>query len=331
VNYELSWFLRRHGEAFHTPAELAAIAGCDADHVGRLLTELTDAGFRLDHHPTRGIRLAEAPGAYDRDEIAYPRRECLIGHTVRVYDSTSSTNDVAAHLAATGPQSDGIVVLAEEQSTGRGRQGAAWFGARGASLLASVVHWMKPEADTVAMLTLAAGVAVAETAVRVTGVHVGIKWPNDVEIGRRKVAGVLVERPGANGVGVGGRDDGKNAFIVGIGMNVGQPPEGFPPEIAERATSLEVAAGRPVDRILVLEELLTALERQLTDLEGAALEKVRDRYMSHCDMIGRQVTVREDSETFCGEITSISPHYALIVRLDGGTYRSFEAPRVHLI
>lgn len=331
MNYELSWFLRRHGDAFHAAAELAAIAGCDANQIGGLLDELARAGFRLDHHPTRGIRLAEASEAYDRDEIAHPRRGGLIGSTVQVYDSTSSTNDVAAQLAATGPRSDGAVVLAEEQSAGRGRQGAVWFGARGTSLLASVVHWMTPESDAVAMLTLAAGVAVAEAVGRVAGVRTGIKWPNDIEIGRRKVAGILVERPGANGVGAGCREGEKSAFIVGVGMNVGPPSEGFPSEIAERATSLEAAAGRSVDRIWVLDAFLAALGRQLADLEGGDLERVRDRYMSHCDMIGRQVTVKEDSETFCGEITSISPHYALIVRLDGGAYRSFEASRVHLI
>lgn len=332
MNYQLSWYLRRHADERHTVEDLAAAVGTAEEQVLADLAELTREGFRFDRHPTLGLHLAAVPATMDRDEIVAARAGKRIGRTVHVYDSTRSTNDVAARLAAAGPGSDGLVVTAEEQSGGRGRQGAVWFGSRGESLLVSVVHWAESRADTAAEITLAAGVAMAEALAEAARVRAGIKWPNDVEISRRKVAGILVERPGGNEVG--SRGDGlgrKAAYIIGIGVNVNQTAERFPEEIAGRATSVREATGQIMDRTLLLERLLDRLEI-LLDTQGRGwLEDLLGRYMAFSDMIGRHVVVRESGKTFAGSVASVSPHYALVVHLDEGEYRSFEASKVHLL
>jgi BirA family biotin operon repressor/biotin-[acetyl-CoA-carboxylase] ligase len=331
VNYTLSWYLRRHADERHSVDDLASALGMSREQLSIHLEELRREGFRLDLHPTLGLHLAGTPAVIDRDEIAAARAGRRLGRAVHVYDRTRSTNDVAARLAAGGPSSDGLVVTAEEQEAGRGRQGAAWFGTRGESLLVSVIHWAECRPEAAAEITLAAGVATAEALGEVARVRAGIKWPNDVEIARRKVAGILVERPGGNGVGASGGETGTSAYIVGIGVNVNQPADRFPEDISGRATSLREATGQLVDRTLLLECLLDRLETLLDTLSGGSKADLLNRYAVFSDMIGRHVLVRESGQTFSGSVASISPHYALVVRLDDGGYRSFEASKVHLL
>ena len=333
MNYHLSWFLRHHGDQPHSLEDLAAAVRLPVSRVKRDLDDLSDAGFQFDQHPTLGLRVVETPVRIDRDEVAFGRAGRRVGHTVHVYDRTASTNDVAADLAAAGVQTDGVVVVAEEQSAGRGRQGARWFASRGESLLVSTVHWMAPGPDVGAELMLVAGVAAVEAIGRVAGVRVGIKWPNDVEINRRKAAGILVEQPGVNGVGRGSGEmdhSGRVPFVIGIGVNVNQPEGTFPPEIAAGAISVRMGAGHPVDRVVVLDGILDGLEECFERLAAGALDGLLERYMAHCDMIGRKVTVREGGADFHGTVASISPHYALILHLEEGGYRSFKAAGVRL-
>src|SRR5690242_19863216 len=161
---------------------------------------------------------------------------------IRFMPSVGSTNDVAAALAQAGA-GEGTTIVAEHQTAGRGRRGRTWFSPPGAGLYVSVV--LRPgDSDSltpaVTLLTLAAGVALAEGVRAATGLPVGIKWPNDLVVERRKLAGILAEAVGSPGV---------SAIILGFGINI--RPAAYPPEIASRATSLESELGRPVERGLV--------------------------------------------------------------------------------
>lgn len=324
MNYRLSWFLRRHCGESHTAEELARAADVASDDLPAEFAALVAARFRFDDHPGAGLRLIEAPPAYDRDEIAFARAEAggRLGRTVYVYRRTASTNDVALRLAAAGSGTEGAVVLAEEQTAGRGRRGARWFGSPHASLMVSVIARAPAGSQSSGAVTLASGVAVAEAIDSVARLRTGIKWPNDVEIGRRKVAGVLVERGG--GAGRGG------AYVIGIGINVGQAPTDIPPELRPRATSLQMAAGHPVDRILLLEALLGRLEARLDALDSGNEGELLDAYESRSDMVGRHVTLRRGGERFEGTVASVSPQFALVVRLDSGELASFDAQSVRL-
>ena len=154
MNYALSWYLRRHADERHSVDDLASALGMSHEQVSAQLEELSRQGFRLDRHPMLGLQLTGTPTVIDRDEIAAARAGRRLGRAVHVYDRTRSTNDVAARLAAAGPNSDWLVVIAEEQEAGRGRQGAAWFGTRGESLLVSVIHWAECRPDAAAEITL---------------------------------------------------------------------------------------------------------------------------------------------------------------------------------
>jgi BirA family biotin operon repressor/biotin-[acetyl-CoA-carboxylase] ligase len=184
-----------------------------------------------------------------------------------------STNDVAAALADDSKAaSEGAVVIADAQTAGRGRRGREWFSPPGSGLYVSVV--LRPGRSAGAgrdratkLLTLAAGVALVEAVERATGLGVDLKWPNDLYIGRRKLAGILAEAAGS------GPDD---WIVLGYGVNVGAAA--YPPDLGDRATSLESELGRHVDRALVLVESLVCLARRYDDLFEERFDAILDAW-----------------------------------------------------
>lgn len=199
------------------------------------------------------------------------------------YATTGSTNDVVAALAAEGA-AEGLVVVADAQTAGRGRRGRTWFSPPQGGLYVSVL--LRPgrgatdPARATALLTLTAGVAIAEGVHQATGLAPDIKWPNDLLVGRRKLAGILAEglagppgaavRDGASGAP--GAD--AMAVVLGFGLNVS--PAAYPPDLAARVTSLESELGRPVDRAAVCAEALAALARRYASLRAGEFDAILD-------------------------------------------------------
>lgn len=173
---------------------------------------------------------------------------------IRWHASLPSTMDVAAALAAEGA-AHGVVVAAEEQTKGRGRRGSTWVSPPGAGLYFSFIA--RPQLPVPSLLTLAAGVAVREGIAAASGLAPDLKWPNDLLVGRRKLAGILAE-----GLAIGTRGE---AIVIGVGVNV--QPAAYPREVAARATSIEGELGRAVDRDALLASILDALARRLAALD----------------------------------------------------------------
>jgi BirA family biotin operon repressor/biotin-[acetyl-CoA-carboxylase] ligase len=174
---------------------------------------------------------------------------------VRRHRSLPSTMDAAASLAQNGA-AHGVVVVAEEQTAGRGRRGAQWASPPGAGIYLSFVA--RPgSSSTTSLITLAAGVGVRDGIRAATGLAADLKWPNDLIVGTRKLAGILAE-----GLAIGTPEQ---AVIIGVGINV--QPAAYPPDVAARATSLEGELGRPVDRDDVLDGVLRSLCDRLAQLD----------------------------------------------------------------
>lgn len=182
-------------------------------------------------------------------------------------EKTASTNDVAARLAELGAE-EGTTVVAEMQTAGRGRHGRAWFSPPGAGLYVSVI--IRPasgavdNANPAGLLTLAAGVAVAEAVHAVTGLPAEIKWPNDVLVGGRKLAGILAEAVAQAGA--------LQFVVLGFGINLHRAP--YPPELVRRVTSLEAETSRPPDRALVLAEILASIGERCADLREGRFDAI---------------------------------------------------------
>lgn len=181
------------------------------------------------------------------------------------YESVTSTNDLAASLP------EGAVVVADRQTAGRGRRGRSWFSPSGSGLYVSLVlapaRSVDPRRATM-LLTIAAGVAIAEAIAAATTLQPDLKWPNDVCVGRRKLGGILAEAATAGGP--------VERVVVGFGINI--LATAYPPDVADRATSIETALGRPVDRERVLQASLVSLARRYDGLLAGKFDDILDAW-----------------------------------------------------
>jgi BirA family biotin operon repressor/biotin-[acetyl-CoA-carboxylase] ligase len=221
-----------------------------------------------------------------------------------------STQAVAFTLAADGA-SDRTVVVAEAQTAGRGRRGRTWHDEPGASLLASIILRPRLLPARLPMLSLAAGIAVAETLERVTGVTPRLKWPNDVLVGGRKLAGILLES----------RLSALPLVVLGVGVNLTQ--RAFPPTLAERATSVRLATGREIEPDALLGPLLEALDLWRARLETEGGAPILERWRALADTLGRRVSI----DGVSGVAVDVDEDGALIV-LDGDARRRVVAGEV---
>jgi BirA family transcriptional regulator, biotin operon repressor / biotin---[acetyl-CoA-carboxylase] ligase len=248
---------------------------------------------------------------------ALPRAQWLGGHRIEL-DECDSTNDEAARLARAGA-GHGAVVIARAQRAGRGRDGRSWASPRDAGLyLSAVIRTPLPLSD-VPPMTLAIGVGLCDAA-RALGAPAALKWPNDALVHGKKLAGVLVEAHSQ-----GHRVD---AVIVGIGVNLSAA--GWPPELAATATSMEQAAGAPVDRAAFIEQLLVQVERWIDRYVASGLAAIapawRDRMAA-----GILARARVDRVELCGELAGLDGDGALLLRDAGGRLHRVRSGDVEVI
>ena len=236
---------------------------------------------------------------------AAPRLGPFAGR-VHHYPRVGSTNDVVAMLAEQGAP-HGTVVVAEEQTAGRGRHGNRWSSPPGAGLYVSALL----RTNSPPVLTLAAGVAVAEALAGAAGLDASLEWPNDVVVeaaGRRKVAGILAE---ASTVG-----DRVDRVVVGIGVNLRDGA--WPPEVASRAGSVEGLTGRPVDPGRLLVEVLAALAGRCRELEAGGVAALLRRWEALAPSSrGAAVEWSEGPRRRRGVTEGVDEQGALIVRVGG--------------
>lgn len=223
------------------------------------------------------------------------------GCAIRREAVVDSTNIQARKWAREGAP-HGAVVVAGTQTAGRGRRGRGWDSAPGAGLWLSIVLRPAIPDSGWPLLPLAAALAGADACRTVTGADVLIKWPNDLVLDGRKIAGLLVEREGG-------------AAVMGIGINVRQRLDDFAPDLRERAGSLDMLTGQPVSLPALEAALLAEIERRVDNMDFL------DEYAARCATIGAKVRVLAVNDTYTGVAEGIDETGALLVRDDGGILR----------
>lgn len=241
----------------------------------------------------------------DPDKIRGNLNTLRIGRKVLVYDSTSSTNDVAAEYAR-NRDNDGLAIFAEQQTAGRGRGGNKWLSSRSDSILCSVL--LTRNELSAELLSLTCAVAVAEA----IGKPARIKWPNDILLNGRKVAGILLEsKP-------------QGVCIVGIGVNCHQMTGSFSADLRPAATSIDIETKSVTDRISLARRLLISLDHWL-DPAATPGEKVVERWRNLSIQLGHRVELVYGGRRFAGNCIGIDPEEGMIVQLDRGGRRMFDA------
>jgi len=275
----------------------------------------------------------------DPDLIRANLKTKRIAAKVLVYDRTSSTNDIAAEYGR-NPDNNGLVVFAEEQTAGRGRTGAPWQGGREESLLFSIALVNCDVSNELLSLTCAVGVA--EAIGQIGGCRAGIKWPNDILLDGKKVAGILLEsktrRTKASLKGEVLSPKSSNCqpptsnltSIIGIGINCHQTPESFPPDLQAIATSLDLVSGARCQRVTVAKRVLTSLDHWLRVAERNG-RQVIDTWSRLSTQLGQRVTLSYNKRRFTGNCIGVDPEKGLILQLDRGGVRIFGAAHTHIV
>ncbi len=290
------------------------------------LTSLISFGFGIEQHPYRGASYVGPAERLCPDQIEHELATRWLGRRIVVWNRLTSTNDLATR-AGDSRSNDGLVILAEEQTSGRGRRGRSWTAPPRSSILMSVVLFPPPNlmpgdssgALGGAWLTALGAIATADVVSAWTGRGASVKWPNDVRVEGRKIAGILVERALAPNPLPDSRRPGTEpawGAVIGIGLNANLPQEDFPPELAAFATSLQIElGGARVDR----SELARDLIRRLDHWYGLSLtdgpETLNGAWCQRSEHLGRLVKVATPSADVVGRLVDLDVRFGVTLEL----------------
>ena len=274
------------------------------------IEELRRLDYDIEAGPHFGYRLVSSPDALHADDLlARLGKTKIIGRDIQVFEQTTSTNDVMEKLARDGVK-EGVVVFAESQTKGRGRLGRKWISPARKGLWFSVLLRPDLRPQEATQLTVASATALRRAIQAGTGLKPEIKWPNDILIGGKKVAGILTE--------LSAEVDRVRHIILGIGVDVNLDADEFPAELRKIATSLKIEAGETISRAELAVEILRELDLDYARICGGKFPAVADEWEAGCATIGKNVTVHIGDRKIRGRAESLDDDGALLVRTEHG-------------
>lgn len=291
-------------------AELAGQLRISRAAVWSRIEELRALGYEIEAGPHFGYRLVGEPDALHADDLlARLGKMKIIGRDIRVFEQTTSTNDVVEKLARDGVR-EGTVVFAESQTRGRGRLGRKWLSPARRGLWFSILLRPNLRPQETTQLTVASAVALRRAIVSETGLNPEIKWPNDVLVAGKKIAGILTE--------MSAELDKVRYAILGIGIDVNLTAAEFPPELKKLATSLRIETGAPVSRPALATAILRELDSVYSDVCAGKFSDIADEWEEHCATIGNNVAVQIGDRKIRGRAESLDDGGALLLRTEYG-------------
>ena len=287
---------------------IAKEVGVSRSMVWQWVERLRELGVKVKSQPGTGYFLEQIPDILTPDMLKQRLKGSLFGKRIFHFFRTDSTNRVALELGHAG-EPEGALVLAEEQTAGRGRGGRAWHSERATGIYVTLLLRPKLAPVQAPLLTMMAGLSAHSAVQALTGLEVDLKWPNDLLVRGRKLGGILTEMHA---------EPGQIRFvIVGIGLNVNQ--QKFPGELANLATSLRAETGKPQSRMELLVRLLHEFESDYNRFlrEGVATVVARFESVSSYAR-GKRVRVTNGTESYVGTTAGLGPEGLLQVERDGG-------------
>jgi len=300
--------LAENATVVNNGARIAREIGVSRSTVWRWVERLRELGVRVKGQPRTGYYLERVPDILTPDMVRQQLKGSLFGKRIHHFFKTDSTNRVALELGHAG-EPEGAVVLAEEQTAGRGRVGRVWHSERAAGIYVTLLLRPRIAPVQASLLTMMAGLSAHAAIQAQTGLAVDIKWPNDLLIRGKKAGGILTEMHA---------EPGQVRFvIVGLGLNVNQ--EKFPSEIGSAATSLRIESGKQQSRLELLVRLLREFDNDYNRFlrEGAASVTQRFEGVSSYAQ-GKRVRVTNGAESFAGTTAGLGREGLLQVKRDDG-------------
>ncbi|MDD2852718.1 MAG: biotin--[acetyl-CoA-carboxylase] ligase [Desulfuromonadaceae bacterium] len=315
--------LFRDNNGFMSGEQLSRELGVSRTAIWKHISALRNDGYRIDAVPSQGYRLCYSSDAVDPDEIRARLGEVKFGRRIEYAKQTLSTNADAFRLAENGAI-EGTVILADAQSEGKGRRGRMWVSPAGVNLYCSIVLRPAILPHEAPQLTFLSAVAVARAIRLTTALIPEIKWPNDLLVSGKKVAGLLNE--------MSAETDGINFVILGIGVNLNMTAPQFPQDLRQPASSLLLESGALVDRSQFASTMLRELDQLYTEFQAVGFGPVREEWQQYCNANGRRIVVT-DSGKECteGRFAGIDTDGALLLQSDDGVAHRITSGDVRII
>lgn len=304
---ELLKILRESGD-YVSGQQLCEHFGVSRTAVWKVIRQLKEEGYEIEAVKNRGYHIREVPDVMTAEEVKSRLHTKWMAQNCLYLDTVDSTNNYAKRIAEEGA-ADGTLVLADEQTGGKGRRGRSWETPKGTNIAMTLLLRPKIRPEHASRLTLLTAMAVAQGIRKVTGLDAGIKWPNDVVVHGKKVCGILTE--------MSTEVDYINYVVIGTGINVNQ--KNFPEELRHIAGSLSVELGQKISRAELTANIMEALERIYeTFLETEDLSKLYEEYNRICVNRGHLIRVLEPGNEYNGTTDGINENGELVVRKENG-------------
>ena len=310
VDEQILYALRQSTGDPVSGAELAQRLGVSRAAIWSRIEDLRKLGYGIEAKPHQGYRLVSTPDAVYADDImARLSADRIVGRDIRVFKSTSSTNDIVEKLAIDGA-GEGVVVFADTQTKGRGRLGRKWISTSGLGLYFSLL--LRPDIAPMesTQYTLATATAIRRAIEKTSGLAADIKWPNDLLAGGRKLVGVLTE--------LRADPDRVKYLLIGIGINVNHKFEDMDPEVRDLATSICIQTNKETNRADLAVSVLQELEADYKRLRTGRFNEVSEEWERYCTTVGSNVTIRMGARQISGFAEALDDEGCLLVRAEHG-------------
>lgn len=297
-----------NADDFISGQEISEKLGVSRQAVWKAINALKEKGYEIQSVTNRGYRLVSSPNYLNESSLKSLLHNKIIGKNLIVLDSVDSTNDYLKKLGNEGCE-NGTVVVAREQTKGKGRLGRTWQSKKDDGIAFSVLLRPNVAPSEVSAITPLAGLAVCKAIREYTKLDCVIKWPNDIIVGRKKLVGILTE--------MSAEFDAVEYVITGIGINVDHTS--FPEEIAFKATSLLLETGRHVDKNEFLACVVEHIENEFVKNNLELTPTALSEYTDLCATVGRSVTFQRGTRRISGMAVGVSEHGELKVMMSDGT------------
>ena len=304
---------KKNKESFLSGEEVSQMLGISRQALWKHIEKFREIGYKIEAVPHLGYKLLEVPEKILVSEIKWNLKTKIIGKEIHYYKSLGSTNDIAYDLGRTGA-GEGTLVIANEQTKGRGRLGRRWESPEKGGIYLSCILRPRALPTEIPKITLAAAVAVVKAINEFCGLKALIRWPNDILISDRKAGGILTELKAEM--------DRTNFVILGIGINLNTKKKALP--AAGTSLKEESKSSRDFSRIDFIKTLLRALEREYYSFKEKKFSAIRSDIKSFSCTLGRMVNVMQADKTkFHGKAVDIDLNGALVVKLSSGLRKTF--------
>jgi len=315
--------LRHNRDSYVSGEDLCKHAGISRAAIWKHMEILRETGYEIEAVPHLGYKLITAPDALIVCEIKWKLKTKVFGKEIISYKKVDSTNDIAYALAEKGVK-EGVVILAEEQSGGKGRHGRRWVSPSRGGIYMSCILRPKIAPNEIPRITLLAAVAAARAIRDITSLDVAIKWPNDIMIDGKKICGILTEMKA--------EQDRVNFIILGIGINVNTPLKQLPKGSASLKDELHRRGVKvAVSRVDLTKKILERFEECYNLMQHKGFDPIIDAWKSLSAMLGSRVRISLPNRAFEALAHDINPDGALIVRLDSGVLEKVSSGDVAMV